>query len=213
MKKQFALNLALFSLGIANFTANATGLVNGSFETPHLSVPWQPYVTTPGFGWTVTSGDIDLIGSNWQASDGQQSIDINGFVAGSIYQDFTFPTSGLYVIKFDLSANPDPTQPGVKPLRLDFGNTAGPLSSLGNYGLSNVGRTHANMQYIEYTTATLNVSDAATYRMQFTALIDGNCGAVLDNVRIVAVPEPNVLAICWSALAVLWGLKRKAGAQ
>lgn len=90
-------------------TASAVSVVNGSFEDPAsttsiLSIPASGSLT----GWNIASGNIEVIlDSYWQASDGNQSIDLNGVQPGSIYQDVVGFTIGhAYRLFFDMSANP-----------------------------------------------------------------------------------------------------------
>lgn len=188
-----------------------SGLINGSFESPALTTPWQNYTPMPGFGWTVGAGDIDLIGTLWQASDGTQSVDLNGFGPSSIYQDFNLSSAGQWVVKFDMSANPDPAQQGLKTLQVNFGDVSSPLTSLGSFSVSNVGRTHGNMQYVEYTTPAFTGNDFTTYRLEFTSLTGDTSGPVIDNIRLVAVPEPTAISFlgCAAALVALLKTPRK----
>lgn len=171
------------------------GLINGSFETPIAAEPFSTLSGSPaGFGWTISSGDVDLIRDTiWSSSDGHQSLDLNGYGPASIYQDFTFPSAGIWAIKFDMSANPVPDwwQQGDKTLRVDFGTSGEGLTPLGTYTESNIGRSYFNMQYVEYTTPSFIGDSTTTYRLRFTSLTGDTGGPVIDNVRIVAVPEPS----------------------
>jgi hypothetical protein len=61
------------SLIFTNLSLQAAGLINGDFETPNLGggtgANYPFYNPAPaGFGWTIPSGDIDHIGSHWQAA-------------------------------------------------------------------------------------------------------------------------------------------------
>jgi hypothetical protein len=46
----------------------------------------------------------------------------------------------------------------------------------------------------------VTVSDSVTYRLQFTSLVPGNGGAVLDNIRFELVPEPSTLTLVSAGL-------------
>ncbi len=85
-----ALGLALTSLTLSHRPAQAAAFTNGSFELgpdPGAFLP-LPTGSTDLTGWTVTSGNVDYIGSSWQASDGSRSLDLSGAGAGQIGQTF-----------------------------------------------------------------------------------------------------------------------------
>lgn len=199
--------------------APAAGLLNGDFESPGgvgYFNTFYPLSTPSAFSWKVAAGEIDLLGSTyWQHASGQQSVDLNGLAPGSIYQDFTFSSSGTYVIKFALSANPDldfqgdDLGTGIKNARVDFG-TVGLLSPLGTYGVDAASRHIANMNYVTITTPAITVSDLTVYRLQFTSLVSGKGGAVLDNVRIEVVPEPGSATLFSLATIGIFAARRKA---
>lgn len=199
MKKHLILTLAI--IGIGTFGSNAAGLVNASFEVPAIPNPdpWIGLSGSPaGFGWVISSGNVEVISSTlWSPSHGNQSLDLNGDQPGTIYQDFTFPAAGLWTIKFDMSANPGDIniQVNDKTLRVDFGVASGLLAGVLTNTVSNIGRSHFDMQYVEMTTPTFSVDATTTYRLAFTSLTGDTGGPVIDNVRIVAVPEPSPLAL------------------
>jgi hypothetical protein len=174
---------------------NGAGLVNGSFESPNVGSQGVWYTSAPtGFGWTLASGDMDLIGPGyWQPSDGAQSLDLNGFGPGTIYQDFSFASAGTWAIKFDLSGNFNP--PGTKIVKVSFGLTSGPLSDLGTYSLDSSQNSPGNMHWQTITTPLVTVQDSALYRLQFTSLNPGAAGPALDNVRLEVVPEPAAIGL------------------
>jgi Protein of unknown function (DUF642) len=55
-------------------------LKNGSFEEGPDPGAFKPLdeASTDIKGWTVTRGQIDYIGSHWQAGDGSRSLDLHG---------------------------------------------------------------------------------------------------------------------------------------
>lgn len=186
------------------------GLMNGDFEFPSLPPGRTYYVSDdfpPEFGWKVAWGQVDLYHEHWQpASGGKQSLDLNGWDAGSVYQDFVFPQPGTWTITFALSANPDLHTYadglgfGVKEMRVDFG-TPGQMSLLGTYGVDSEPRRIWDMQWIEITTPEIVIADARTYRLQFSSLVSGAAGPALDNVQLQMVPEPTVMSLlCLSAI-------------
>src|SRR5262249_39635842 len=141
-----------------------------------------------------------------QASSGAQSIDLNGFSPGSIFQDFNFISSGAWTILFDLAGNPE--GPGVKTVRVDFGESDGPLTSLGTFTFDSTGHTRPNMGWITISTSELTVDASTTYRLQFTSLTPGATGPALDNVRLLLVPEPATGSLLAAGVAVAWLFRR-----
>jgi hypothetical protein len=200
---------ALVLTWLAVSSASGTGLVNGDFEAPPFSGFGTNYtVGSPtGFGWTIATGNIDLLTSAyWQPSSGNQSVDLNGSTAGSMYQDFNFSSTGTWTVQFDLSANPDQLTrgdgngTGLKNMRVDFGPVGSP-ASLGTYSIDPAPRSIGNMQYVTFTTPQIVVTDASVlYRLQFTSLAGGNAGNVLDNVQLQLVPEPSMVTLVSSAM-------------
>src|SRR5687767_6400442 len=68
-------------------------VVNGSFEMgtdPNTGAGQNIGVTAPDsttiFGWTLSSGTVDYVGSRWVAGDGVRCLDLSGTSAGSISQ-------------------------------------------------------------------------------------------------------------------------------
>ncbi len=199
--------------------AQATGLVNGSFESPVLgpsvTVGIDYTIASPppaAFGWQLASGAIDLLGTYWQAASGVQSVDMNGDFGsdpGVIYQDFSFSHAGTWAISFSLSANPDSPSPANRSIRIDFGTSGGSLNSLGTWTVSVDGKTHANMGWATFTTPTITVQDAVVYRLEFSSLSPAPYGPALDNVQLVAVPEPSTMALAGLGAAALMSLRRR----
>ncbi len=183
------MNALIVSLLLSSLTIEVTranGLLNGDFEIP--ATDGANYATPPeGFGWQLVPGtDFDLMRTYWQPSSGAQSLDLNGFTAGSLYQDFSFDASGNWTISYDLSAAP--TGPSSKTVQVDFGLADGPLTTLGTYTIDATTRTTADMQWRTFASQ-VSVIGSATYRLQFTSLTPGPDGPALDNVRIAAVPD------------------------
>jgi len=170
-------------------SAAGAGLINGSFEAPMLSRSIEEYSAAPaGFGWTIATGEVNVLTSDyWQPSSGNQSIDLNGTTAASIYQDFTFSNAGTWTMKFDMSTNPDlfargdGLGSGFKTWRVDFG-IPGLMTNLGTYSLDPAPRTVGNMRWVTFTTPEVVVSNSVLYRLQITSLAQGNAGPALDNV-------------------------------
>jgi hypothetical protein len=185
------------SIWLSFSDVNAAGLLNGSFEAPPQITSITEYTTPSGinsapveFGWKIESGDVDLLTSDyWQASEGRQSLELNGGAQGSIYQDFTFSSSGRWVVRFDMSANPDQDfrgdgmGVGQRGLRVDFG-VPGAVTNIGTYRLDAGPRTVIDMEWVSFVTRPVLVSTGVVYRLQFSSLDSGISGPALDNVEV-----------------------------
>ncbi|WP_216361440.1 choice-of-anchor C family protein [Candidatus Chloroploca asiatica] len=150
-------------------------VANGSFEEPDVGSSWQTLSSGATIGaWIVEAGDVDLVGTYWQAADGNQSLDLAGGGTGSVYQDLVTQAGSTYVLRFAMSGNPDSA--GLKQMEVYWGGTL-----LDTLTFDTTGKSHANMGWVIYTyTVTTN---APTTRLQFTGLTS-NHGAVIDHVRV-----------------------------
>ena len=88
------------------------GVVNGSFEDPVVALSGPQAYQYPGpnpplTGWTVPSGSVDLTQPDvWNAADGDQTIDLDGFAAGSLRQTLATVPGQQYQVTFKYSSNP-----------------------------------------------------------------------------------------------------------
>ena len=75
-------------------------------------------------GWTVSAGNVDLIGNYWQApAAGQQSVDLTGFTQGTIGQVVHLtPGKNTYHLSFQIAGNPYPSSPNIKELQVSLGS-------------------------------------------------------------------------------------------
>jgi choice-of-anchor C domain-containing protein len=161
-------------------------------SSPNHSVsPSSVILNNAGFeggytGWTFQ--DVDL-GPFWNASEGRNSVDLNGFNPGSVSQSFSTIPGVLYTVTFDLAGNPGNPQ-GVKTLDVSA------ASDLTHYSFSTSGKSGTNMGWTPQTfsfTAT-----GATTTLMFKSTYVGNGlfpdaaqGPAIDNVRITFIPPPT----------------------
>lgn len=106
------MTMGLFVLATCGSAQNL--ITNGSFELPVIGESYRPLPSgsTEMPGWTVgATGNVEIIRTHWPASDGANSLDMNGVQSGSVSQN-VFLTNGLsYLLTFDMAYNTALFQP------------------------------------------------------------------------------------------------------
>lgn len=171
----------LFILGLSTVSM-ATPFQNGSFEDGPDDI--VAFITLPAgsadiTGWTVVSGSIDLIGSYWDAFDGDRSIDLNGNEPGAISQVFDTESGALYQVFFDMAGNPD--DPGLKVL------VASANSMASEYEFDSTGKTRTEMGWTEMSFIFQASSNSTTLEFASISPDDSAFGPALDNVRVIPI--------------------------
>jgi choice-of-anchor C domain-containing protein len=176
-------------------------VVNGSFETgptpPYggLYIPAPDSSTIPG--WTVSNGSIDYVGSDyWQPADGSRSLDMDGHNPGTIMQNVSGLTVGqLYKLSFYMAGNNN-----FSPVTFHLQASVGSNSQ--TFTFDATGYSYTNMGW---TLKTLDFTATATAMpLTFTSLDPGFSGPTLDEVSIVAIPEPCAgMLFCTAAVLTL----------
>jgi choice-of-anchor C domain-containing protein len=176
----------LFILGLS---AVSLAFQNGSFEDgpggigEFITLTAGTADSTDITGWTVVSGSIDLIGSYWDASDGDRSIDLNGSEPGAISQVFDTERGALYQVFFDMAGNPD-----VEGLKILVASTD---STTSEYKFDSTGKTNAEMGWTEMSFIFQAGSESTT--LEFAGISpEGVSGPALDNVRVILFPEDDM---------------------
>jgi choice-of-anchor C domain-containing protein len=206
-------NLALLgfsgSVVLATNPAQALNLINnGSFENSSLGSGFNFVTLSAGStainDWTVTSGSIDYINQEWQASDGGFSLDLSGKVndAGSIAQTFATTLGNQYLVSFDLAGNLDPS-PRVKTLRLSAGGSSQ------DFTFDVTGKTVTDMGWSSQNFSFVASGNSTT--LSFTSLNNSGAGPALDNIVVTAVPwETDALPVVGSTILFGFGVWRKS---
>lgn len=155
-------------------------LTNGGFESGAT-------------GWTAYSVDV---GPLWQAAEGVNSVDLNAFEPGLIYQDIATTPGVTYTVVFALAGNPGWPQ-NVKNMRV------GAAGTFADYSFDTRGKSGTDMGWVEETFEF--VATDATTTLAFASLHAGSPyiwqdraqGATIDDVRVFAESnDPQTMADC-----------------
>lgn len=200
MRKLIIAGLAAAALpGIAQ----AAAFTNGSFEqgTDPGNFTNADTTSTAITGWTVTSGNVDYIGTYWTAGDGSRSVDLTGGAPGTLSQTFDTAAGTSYLVRFLLAGNPA-GDPSVKTL-----NVSATGGSTASYTFDDTGKTLSNMGWTAFTYGFTATGGSTT--LSFASTTAGSYGPALDGVSVSAVPEPATWAMMIGGFGLVGGTLRR----
>lgn len=162
---------------------------NGSFEKPIVSAAFQSINKGGDIGgWTVSKGEIDLVGVYFNNSDGNQSIDLHGSPGfGAIEQKIATKPSSQYEISFDLAGNAG-GPPTLKKVQV---TAAGDSEE---FEFDCTGKTNQRMGWITKKWIFTAIDNYTT--ISFSTLHNsGNAGAgpAIDNIKVYELVTQEVV--------------------
>lgn len=165
-------------LGLPAFAQNI--LTNPSFEAgPPVPNDYLPLDagSTAMPGWIVTRGQIDIVTTGWQQTDGLRSLDLNGSPGtGGVAQTFATTPDRDYTISFFVAGNAG-SAPAIKLLWVTVaGQTAG-------VQFDNTSTSYANMNWIQYLYGFRATGTSATLEF-YSGNPSSFGGPALDNVVV-----------------------------
>jgi len=215
---KLVLSCAVFAAMFVGTRQAKADLINGSFENPinvygvndtanqNFVDYYAPgdqaqydYNSYPGAlltGWTVVSGSVDIVNQSdnpwgWNAFEGNQSLDLNGWDGGTISQSFGTTVGASYILSFAYSNNPW------------NGGTDYASVTVGNASLQLV-HSGATLAAMGWQTVFLGfTASSTTTTLTFASENGGTGGIALDAISIpgavgiaaFAVPEPSSIAL------------------
>jgi len=164
-------------------------VVNGGFEQGCTSSYCYGLTGSQLTGWSVSSGDIDLLRSDyWIPHSGSYSLDLDGYSAGTIRQNFCTRTGNYYTVDFYLNGNGPIGE--TRTVRVwASGNAPADYLFEINGAISGSNWLHATYTFTASSTAST---------VFFQSLTAGTGGPVLDDVSIIGDTTcgPNCVAEC-----------------
>lgn len=149
---------------------------NGGFEDPVIVRPWVPFFAEGErriAGWRVVHHSVDLVGIDWPAGRGSQSLGVNGFRRGWISQHVPTDANTTYRLSFLLWGDPNGPPPQSK------------LAVRWNLKRVRVLEVDVRTQPTWRRVSFLVESTGAGTPLGFRGLTPGNAGPAIDGVRLV----------------------------
>ena len=189
---------------LATGAANAVTITNGSFESGAFSANAFDTLNNGDAsitGWSIGGSGVDWIGSHWQASNGNRSIDLSAMSAGSLSQSIATVVGRDYAVTFDLAGNPDGA-PFLKQLVVDVNAGQSSTFNFTTGATSRPAMGWIGQSYRFTATSTTSV-------LTFTSLSNTPSGPALDNVAIGAVPEASTWAMLIAGFGMVGAASRR----
>lgn len=195
-------SIAIAALATVSALTHASTIFSDNFESNAYG-----YNLTPN-GWTVTNGSVDIIGPGFDPICGAghgKCVDLDGtsWDAGVLSKTFSLMAGVKYTASFELAGNQryifSPSYP------FDTGTVSFGTQSL-NYHLAT--SAGFSLYQLDFTPNANGI-----YSLSFANAGADNVGALLDNVSVTAVPEPESYALMLVGLGLLGSITRRRKAR
>ena len=193
MFKQFAVVTTLL-LG-SSLTHAAAPIFSDNFDSYAANqLNWNPPASS---GWTVSDGTVDLVGAGGTdlIPGNGRYVDLDGSTSNSgLFSNNVDLVGGTtYTLSFDLGGS---HRGSTETVNVNFGSTAA------SYTLNSAD---------PFSTVTLNFTPGSnsSYDISYQNLGGDNVGALLDNVSVSAVPEPETYAMLLAGLGLMGFIARR----
>ena len=194
MGRNILISLVMATALAASGNASAM-IINGGFENP--DIPGGTFSILPAIpGWTAASGMIE-IQDNVAGSpfEGDQFLELDSTTPSVVFQDVTGLTAGKsYALSFAFSARPNTSVPLDNVLSVKWDGVE----------IFNDQALTINPVWTVYSI--MVTASAATNRLELADVSPQSqisFGVYVDDVRLVAAPEPAALALLGLGLAGL----------
>jgi hypothetical protein len=184
----------IFVLAVLTATTSLAqaAVFQDNFDSYQLQLDWTPPSTS---GWTVFNGTVDIIGNTFAATSydflpghgGYVDLDGSKNKAGYLFNIVNLVGGTKYSLSFDLAGS----QRGSSE---DVGVTFG--GSTSNYTLAS--SDSFQKFFLDFTPGS-----TGEFSIMFKNKGGDNIGALLDNVSVTAVPEPEIYALMLGGLALV----------
>lgn len=165
----------------------------------------NPYgLNTIPSGWNVSGGTVDLVGAGGYgylcATGGGMCVDLDGSTsnAGVLSRDLSLTAGTTYTSFFDIAGS---QRGGSENLQIIFGSSTMSLNPLAS-----------DSPWTQYS-LTFTPTVTGTYSLVFNNAGGDNMGAILDNVSVQAVPEPESYALLLAGLGLMGTVARRRKSQ
>lgn len=161
----------------------------------------NPYgLSTIPSGWTVSDGSVDVVGIGGFGylcqAGGSMCVDLDGSTgdAGVLSRALSLTAGTTYTAFFELAGN---QRGGSDNVAISFGSATLTLANL--------------LSSSPWQTYSLTFTPGASgmYALSFDNTGKDNVGAILDNVRVQAVPEPETYALLVAGLGLMGAVARR----
>lgn len=223
IRKGVPILLMALMVSLSPRNADASLVVNGGFETPPQPSNYlliNPGSEPSGFGWSVTSGNVEIHSQGYvggsgtfsgPAYEGDQWLDLDGYPGpGAIAQTLTTNAGTQYRLDFAYANNPFHANPDSMTVYVkNSSNNANLIAPL----LFSHGTATASNYDWRLSGPIFFVALGGNTSLQFVSNNgSGDGGIFLDDISVEAVqavPEPSTsILICLSAVSTIFVRRR-----